>query len=116
MSIISRLSLALFLVTLTVTWQAAFASEVNSVTIRGQKIKVGDTADQVFGVLRQSDLVSQDVGKDPRNPSSLALTKNYKVDGKTFTVSFARVVDPGPYVVTKIVIDEARTRSNKKTP
>ena len=113
MGILSRPKIVLVLVALAITCQAAFAGEVNSVTIRGQKVMVGDTADQVFSLLRQADLISQDVGKDPKNPSSLVLTKYYKVEGRTFTVSFARVVDPGPYLVTKIVINEPRTESNK---
>lgn len=88
--------------------------EVNSITIREHKVKIGDSVDQIFGVLRQGDLISQDVGKDSKNPSSLALTKHYKVGGVTFSVSLAHVVDPGPYVLTGFVIDEPRTESNKR--
>ena len=48
-----------------------FASEVNSLKIRGKTIRIGDTADQVFTILKKNDMVNQTVGKDPNNPNSL---------------------------------------------
>lgn len=82
------------------------AAEVASVQVRGNSIKVGDNADYVFSVLKKDEMLKQDVGPDPKNPNSLALTKYYKADGKSFSLSFSRQRDPGPYVVTKILIDE----------
>jgi hypothetical protein len=80
------------------------AAEVASIQVRGKSIKVGDTADYVFSVLKKDEMLKQDVGPDPKNPNSLALTKYYTADGKSFALSFSRQRDPGPYVVTKIFI------------
>lgn len=87
------------------------AAEVTSLQIRGKSIKVGDTADHVFSILKKDEMLKQDVGRDPKNPNSLALMKHYKAEGKSFTLAFARVRDPGPYVVTKIVLDQPRASS-----
>ena len=83
----------------------SYAGEVNSIKVRGKTVAVNDTADQVFGVLKGSDMVHQTVEKDPNNPNSLLVVKKYKVEGKKFTVYFARVQDPGPYKVVRIVTD-----------
>jgi hypothetical protein len=82
------------------------ATEVASIQVRGKSIKVGDTADYVFSVLKKDEMLKQDVRPDPKNPNSLALTKYYTADGKSFALSFARQRDPGPYMVTNILIDE----------
>ena len=87
------------------------AAEVASVQVRGKRIKVGDTADYVFSVLKKDEMVKQDVGPDPKNPKSRALSKHYAADGKSFVLLFARQQDPGPYVVTKILVDELRVPS-----
>lgn len=89
----------------------SIAADVTSLQIRGKSIKVGDTADYVFSILKKDEMLKQDVGRDPKNPNGLALTKYYKADGKSFSLSFARQGDPGPYVVTKITIDQPRVSS-----
>jgi len=80
-----------------------FAGEVNSLKVRGKTIRIGDTADQVFAVLKKSEMVNQTVEKDPNNPNSLLVVKNYEVKGKKFTIYFARVQEPGPYKIIKII-------------
>jgi hypothetical protein len=50
-------------------------------------------------------VVDQTVEKDPNNPNSLLIVKNYNVKGMKFTVHFARVEDPGPYRIVRIVTD-----------
>jgi len=87
------------------------AADVASLQIRGKSIKVGDTADYVFSILKKDEMLKQDVGRDPKNANSLALTKYYKADGKSFSLAFARQRDPGPYVVTKIVVDQPHVSS-----
>ena len=82
---------------------ACFAGEVNILKVRGKAIRIGDTADQVFTILIKGDMVNQTVGKDPSNPNSLLVVKNYQVKGRKFTIYFARVEDPGPYKVTKMI-------------
>jgi hypothetical protein len=83
----------------------SYAAEVTSINVRGKTVQINDTADQVFTVLKASDMVDQTVKRDPNNPNSLLLVKNYKVEGKKFTLYFARVNDPGPYRVVKITMD-----------
>lgn len=78
-----------------------FAEEVRSITVRGKPIGLGDTADYVFSILQNSDMVGQKIS---RNQNGLVLAKDYRVDAKSFTITFARVSDPGPYVVLKIVL------------
>jgi hypothetical protein len=87
------------------------AADVPALQIRGKSIKVGDTADHVFSVLKKDEMLRQDVARDPKNPNSLVLTKHYKADGKSFSLAFARQRDPGPYVVTKIVVDQPNVSS-----
>ncbi len=91
--------------TKTSTPVVSYAGEVTSLSVRGKKIKIGDTADQIFSVLKQDDMVNQTISKDPNNPNSLLVIKNFEVEGKTFTIHFIRVEDPGPYKVVKIVAD-----------
>ena len=73
------------------------------VSIRGETIKIGDTSDQVFKILKDSDLMSQDISKDPKIPNSLLVVKRYEVNGQKFTIHFSRIKDPGPYKVIKII-------------
>ena len=84
---------------------ACFAGEVNFLKVRGKMIRMGDTADQVFTILKKSDMVNQTIGKNPNNPDSLLVVKNYQVNGKKFTIYFARVQDPGPYTIIKIIAE-----------
>lgn len=83
----------------------SYAGDVSSIKVRGKKIEMNDTADQVVAVLKGSDMVDQTVQKDPNNSNSLLVVKNYKVEGKRFTLYFARVQDPGPYRVVRITAD-----------
>lgn len=83
----------------------SYAGDVTSINIRGKTVKNNDTADQVFEILKKSDMVDQKVQKDPNNPNSLLVVKNYNVNGKRFTLYFARVRDPGPYRVIRITTD-----------
>jgi hypothetical protein len=83
----------------------SYAGEVSSIKVRGKTIQMNDTADQVFAVLNGSDMVDQTVQKDPNNSNSLLVVKNYKVEGKRFTLYFARVQEPGPYRVVRITVD-----------
>lgn len=83
----------------------SYAADVASIKVRGKAITINDTADQVFEILKESDIVDQEVRKDPNNPNSLLVVKNYKVNGKIFTLFFARVQDPGPYRVIRITAD-----------
>lgn len=83
----------------------SYAGDVASINVRDKIVRVNDTADEVFEILTKSDMIDQKVQKDPNNPNSLLVVKNYNVDGKRFTLYFARVKDQGPYRVIKITGD-----------
>lgn len=74
-----------------------------TITLRGKIISVNDTHDDVIAVLKNSDMLDQTVHKDPNNPNSLLTIRHYLVGEKRFTLHFARVEDPGPYRVVKII-------------
>jgi len=80
----------------------AQAADVPSVTARGHTITVGDSADSVFAVLKEKDMVSQDIQKVS---TGLKLTKRYKVQGKSFALAFSRPAAEGPYRVVSIDAD-----------
>ena len=82
---------------------ACFAGEVNSIKVREKTIRIGDTADKAFAVLKKSDMVSQTIEKDPNIPDSLLVVKNFRVKGRKITIHFTRAHEPGPYKVTKII-------------
>ncbi len=103
---ISRGITAQSLIAAIILWAVtSYAVDVSSIKVRGKTIEMNDTADQVFAVLQGSDMVDQTVQKDPSNPNSLLVVKNYRVKGKRFTLYFARVQDPGPYRVVRITAD-----------
>ena len=76
----------------------AHAAVVSSVTARGHTIYVGDTADSVFKVLKEKDMVNQDVEK---TEDGLRVTKRYRVQDKAFVLVFVRSRQGG-YVVSRI--------------
>lgn len=91
------------------TTALAQAADVSSVTARGHTITVGDTADSVFAVLKEKDMVGQDIQKVP---TGLKLTKRYKVQGKSFVLVFSRPAAEGPYRVASIDADLPPAPSN----
>jgi len=81
---------------------ACFAGEVNSLKVRGKMIRIGDTADNIFQTLKPSDSKKKNIEPDPNNPRSLLVTHFYEVEGKSFSLTFARTTDPGPYRLIRI--------------
>lgn len=78
------------------------SAEPSSISIRGKTIRIGDTADSTFETLKPNDSKKKDIEPDPTNPRSLVVTHYYEVDGKAFSLSFARTTDPGPYRLIRI--------------
>ena len=78
------------------------AQSTSSIVVKGRSIKVGDLADDVFKILKPSDVLSQDISDDAVKPGSKVVTKHYKVNTMTFDITFARATDPGPYRVKHI--------------
>jgi len=76
--------------------------EAKSLKVRGKMIEIGDTADDIFETLKPADSKKKDVGPDPTNPQSLLVTHHYEIEGKSFSLTFARTTDPGPYRLIRI--------------
>lgn len=79
-----------------------FAGEVDSIKVLGKTIRIGDTADNIFETLKPADSKKKDVGPDPNNPRSLLVTHHYEAEGKSFSLTFSRTTDPGPYRLIRI--------------
>jgi len=90
--------------------QAIYA-ETSSISVRGKTFRIGDTADNIFETLKPADSKGKDVVPDPSNPQSLSVTHHYDIEGKAFSLTFARTTDPGPYRLIHI-----STSSPQKTP
>ena len=82
-----------------------FAEEVNFLRVRGTTIRIGFTTDHIFRILKKGDMVNETVEKDPNNPNSPLLVKNYRNKGRKFKLYFARVNDTEPYRITKIITE-----------
>src|SRR4030095_9085543 len=73
-----------------------------SIRVRAKSIRVGDSADDIFKTLEPADSRKTDVGLDPSHPGSLLVTHHYKIEGQSFSLTFARNHDPGPYRLVRI--------------
>src|SRR5580658_9710958 len=82
----------------------ALTPQTSSLRIRGKTIRVGDTADSVFETLKPADSKNTEVRPDPSNPQSLLVTHDYEVEGRAFSLTFARPADPGPYFLLRITM------------
>jgi hypothetical protein len=76
--------------------------QATSIRVRAETIRVGDSADDVFKTLEPADSRKTDVGIDPSHPGSLLVTHHYKIEGQSFSLTFARHHDPGPYRLIRI--------------
>ncbi len=90
----------------------AISAETSSISVRGKTIRIGDTADDIFETLKPADSKKNNVGPDPANPRRLLVTHHYEVEGKSFSLTFARTTDPGPYRLIRI----STTSPQKATP
>lgn len=78
------------------------SGEISYIKARGKTFRIGDTADEVFKTLKPSDSTGKKIKTDPTKPDSLLVTHYYEVDGKFFSLTFARTTDPGPYRLIRI--------------
>src|SRR5262245_14907103 len=82
---------------------------VTSIRVRAKTIRVGDSADEIFKTLEPVDSRKTDVGLDPTHPESLVVTHHYKIEGQTFSLTFARDYDAGPYRLVRITTSSPQT-------
>src|SRR5262245_64663157 len=89
---------------------AALPQQATSIRVRAKTIRVGDSADDIFKTLKPADSSKTDVWLDPAHPGSLLVTHHYKIEGQSFSLTFARHDDPGPYRLDRITtsLPEAR--------
>lgn len=80
----------------------AISAENLSINVRGKTFRIGDLADDIFKTLKPADSKKKDVGPDPANPKSLLVTHYYDVEGRSFSLTFARTTDPGAYRLIRI--------------
>ena len=73
-----------------------------SIRVRATTIRVGDSADDIFKTLEPADSTKTDAGLDPAHPGSLLVTHHYKIEGRSFSLTFARHHDSGPYRLVRI--------------
>jgi len=76
--------------------------QATSIRVRAKTIHVGDSADDIFKTLEPADSRKTDVGLDSAHPGSLLVTHHYKIEGQTFSLTFARHHDPGPYRLVRM--------------
>lgn len=78
---------------------------VPSIEVRGVLIRKGDTADEVFQVLKQEDVVSQESRENPTIPMGAIITKRYSIEGKKFQIVLQQEEVEGTYLVKDIVLE-----------
>ena len=96
-------TILLFFVFMLFASQAIYA-ETTSINVRGKTFRIGDTADNIFETLKPADSKRKEVAPDPKNPQSLLVTHHYDIEGKLFSLMFARTTDSGPYRLIQISI------------
>jgi hypothetical protein len=106
MKAVIMLILALFVLV-----QDVSAKEVNAVSIKGYNIKVGALWDDMVPVMKKLKKYQKkfDVTyTDPSNPGAgnvVSAKHSYQVDNKKIAVIYARTSDPGPFRITKIIVN-----------
>ena len=73
-----------------------------SIRVRATTIRVGDSADDIFKTLEPADSSNTEVALDPIHPGSVLVTHHYKIEGQSFSLTFARSSDLDPYRVVRI--------------
>jgi hypothetical protein len=89
---------------------AALPEQATSIRVRAKTIRVGDSADDIFKTLEPADSSKTDVGLDPAHPGSLLVTHHYKIEGQTFSLTFARHHDSGHYRLVRITTSSPEAR------
>lgn len=89
---------------------AAVPEQPTSIRVRAKTIRAGDSADDVFKTLEPADSRKTDVALDPAHPGSLLVTHHYRIEGQTFSLTFARNHDPGPYRLVRITTSSPEAR------
>ena len=80
-------------------------TEITSITVRNRKIKVGDTSDYAFSILKLSDRIKgPDIERNDKLSIKPVVTQHYEVDGKVFDIMIVLLKQNEPYRVGKILL------------
>jgi len=94
-----------------VSGAAAVPEQATSIHVRAKTIRIGDSADDIFKTLEPADSSKTDAGLDPAHPGSLLVTHHYRIEGQTFSLTFARDhTPPGPYRLVRITTSSPEAR------
>jgi hypothetical protein len=88
--------------------------EVTSITVRGQTIKLGDKADDVFAILKGDDKTRPPATRrNPNKPYGLIVTHFYRLENKVLEITLTLPEANGPYRVKNILIRGTEAESPK---
>ena len=80
-------------------------TEVTSITVRNRTIKVGDTSDYAFSILKPADRIKgPDIERNDKLSIKPVVTQHYEVDGKVFDIMIVLLKQNEPYRVGKILL------------
>ena len=83
----------------------AMFTEVTSITVRNKTIKVGDTSDYAFAILKPAYRIKgPDIGRNDKLSIKPVVTQHYEVDGKVFDIMIVLLKQNEPYRVGKILL------------
>jgi len=88
--------------TAPVSEAVAPTEQATSIRLRATTIRVGESADDIFKTLEPADSRKTDIERDPTHPGSVLVTHHYTIEGQSFSLTFARDHDPGPYRLVRI--------------
>jgi hypothetical protein len=77
------------------------------VSVRGRRIELGMSADSLFELVSERDLLGQTMELDPGNPSDLRFIKYYRIEQNEFSVELSKSGRNAPYTVTSILVQRS---------
>jgi predicted nucleic acid-binding Zn ribbon protein len=87
------------------------SEQTDSVTVRGERIEPGMSADRLFELVSKHDLLGQTMEPDPFNPPNLQFVKYYRVDNEEFSVELRKASRDAPYGVTSVRVARLADRA-----
>jgi len=89
-----------------------YTEYASAITVRGKRIEPGMSADSLFELASERDLLGQTMEPDPGNPGSLQFVKYYRIDKNEFAVELRKPSLNAPYTVTSILVERSGDRAS----
>lgn len=86
----------------------------DAVTVRGERIEPGMSADRLFELVSKHDLLGQTMEPDPFNPPNLQFVKYYRIDSQEFAIELRKASSNAPYRVTSVRVARLAVRAGTK--